>query len=99
MIYINENSNIVEFPRVSKMIVNSLVITNQTTKQSIQIDIEDNYNVDLTDKINWFAVGQYDYQFKYLDTVISCGILQFGEYTPTNETYNSKRNIIQYAPY
>lgn len=99
MIYINENSNIVEFPRVSKMIVNRLVITNQTTKQSIQIDIEDNYNVDLTDKINWFAVGQYDYQFKYLDTVISCGILQFGEYTPTNETYNSKRNIIQYAPY
>ena len=51
MIYINESSNIVEFPRASKMIVDSLVITNQTTKQSIKVDTEDSYNVDLTDKI------------------------------------------------
>lgn len=98
MIYINESSNIVEFPRASKMIVDSLVIINQTTKQSITVNTEDSYNVDLTDKIDWFVVGQYDYQFKYLDTIVSCGILQFGDYTPTNETYNSKRDIIQYTP-
>lgn len=98
MVYINENSHIVEFPRASKMIVDKLVLTNQTSKQTIVIEVADTYVVDLTEYINLFVVGQYDYEFKYLETVVSTGILQFGEYTPTNETYKTKRNIIQYTP-
>lgn len=99
MIYINENSQNIDFPRVSKSLVNKLVITNQTTKQVLEIITDDSYNVDISSNIGWFAVGQYDYQFKNNDKVISCGILQFGDYTPTNEKYTSKRNIIQYKPY
>ena len=48
MIYINESSNIVEFPRASKMIVDSLVIINQTTKQSITVNTEDSYEKEPT---------------------------------------------------
>lgn len=98
MVYINENSNIVNFPRTSKTIVDKLVITNQTTKQEVELTTEDNYLVDLSSIIDWFDVCQYDYQFKYLDTVVSSGILQFGDYTPTNEIYDNKINIIQYTP-
>lgn len=98
MVYINENTIKVKFPRVSKSLVNKLVITNQTTKQVIEIDTNDEYTIDITSNIGWFVVGQYDYQFKNNDKVVSTGILQFGEYTPNNEKYTSKRNIIQYKP-
>lgn len=98
MVYINENTIKVKFPRVSKSLVNKLVITNQTTKQVIEIDTNDEYTIDITSNIGWFVVGQYDYQFKNDDKVVSCGILQFGDYKPTNEKYTSKRNIIQYKP-
>lgn len=99
MVYIkenNENSNIVNFPRVSKTIVDRLVITNQTTKQKIEIEVDDTYTVEISG-ID-FVVGQYDYQFMYLDTVISSGILQYGDYTPVNEVYDNKINLIQYTP-
>lgn len=98
MIYITENSKKVEFPRTSKMIVDKLVITNQTTKQEVIVPTDDDYSVDLSSIIDWFAVCQYDYQFKYQDTVISSGILQYGDYTPDKEIYDNKPNIIQYTP-
>lgn len=98
MIYITENSKTVEFPRTSKMIVDKLVITNQTTKQEVIVPTDDDYSVDLSPIIDWFTVCQYDYQFRYQDTVVSSGILQYGDYTPDTETYYNKPNIIQYTP-
>ena len=98
MVYINEKSFIVNFPRTSKTIVNKLIITNQTTKQQVELSIEDNYKVDISSVLDWFNVCQYDYQFMYNDKVISSGILQYGDYAHTTETYNNKYNIIQYTP-
>ena len=98
MVYITENSNkIVNLPRVSKTIVDRLIITNQTTKQKIEIEVDDTYTVDFS-QIE-LSVGQYDYHFMYHDTIISSGILQYGNYTPiNNEVYDNKINLIQYTP-
>ena len=102
MIYINSNTNIVEFPRVKKK-ANSVIFTNQISKTQIRVDnVTTNdkyYVVDLTDSIKYFINGQYDYTFYLDDEQLITGLLQFGDFDNKEcEQYSSDLEFIQYTP-
>ena len=102
MIYINSNTNIVEFPRVKKK-TNSVIFTNQISKTQIRVDnVTTNdkyYVVDLTDYIKYFINGQYDYTFYLDDEQLITGLLQFGDFDNKEcEQYSSDLEFIQYTP-
>lgn len=105
MVYINENSKIVSFPKVSAESFDKIHFVNQVTKFSFDLFTEDTtnnslvYNIDISPVIDKFEAGQYDYSLQKNDgTVISGGILQFEGFTPTNITYNHTPKFIQYTP-
>lgn len=105
MVYINENSEIVSFPKVSIESFDKIHFVNQVTKFAFDLFTEDTtnnslvYNIDISPVIDKFEAGQYDYSFQKNDgTVISGGILQFEGFTPTNITYNHTPKFIQYTP-
>ena len=102
MIYINSNTNIVEFPRVKKK-ANSVIFTNQISKTQIRVyNVTTNdkyYVVDLTDYIKYFINGQYDYTFYLDDEQLITGLLQFGDFDNKEcEQYSSDLEFIQYTP-
>lgn len=105
MVYINENSKIVSFPKVSAESFDKIHFVNQVTKFSFDLFTTDTtnnslvYNIDISPVIDKFEAGQYDYSFQKNDgTVISGGIIQFEGFTPTNITYNHNTKFIQYTP-
>lgn len=105
MVYINENSKIVSFPKVSIESFDKIHFVNQVTKFSFDLFTADKtnnslvYNIDISPVINKFEAGQYDYSFQKNDgTVISGGILQFEGFTPNVVAYNTKSDYIQYTP-
>lgn len=105
MVYINENSKIVSFPKVSTESFDKIHFVNQVTKFSFDLFTTDTtnnslvYNIDISPVIDKFEAGQYDYSFQKNDgTVICGGILQFEGFTPTTITYNHTPKFIQYTP-
>lgn len=105
MVYINENSKIVSFPKVSTESFDKIHFVNQVTKFSFDLFTTDTtnnslvYNIDISPVIDKFEAGQYDYSFEKNDgTVISGGILQFEGFTLTTITYNHTPKFIQYTP-
>lgn len=105
MVYINENSKIVSFPKVSTESFDKIHFVNQVTKFSFDLFTTDKtnnslvYNIDISPVIDKFEAGQYDYSFEKNDgTVICGGILQFEGFTPTTITYNHTPKFIQYTP-
>ena len=105
MVYINENSKIVSFPKVSTESFDKIHFVNQVTKFSFDLFTTDTtnnslvYNIDISPVIDKFEAGQYDYSFEKNDgTVICGGILQFEGFTPTTITYNHTPKFIQYTP-
>lgn len=102
MIYIDNNSKRVNFPRVGK-VATELICTNQTSKIDIVLPVVDStgkyYVVDFTDYIQRFENGQYDYIFRDdNDEYITSGLLQFGDYNSSNTQYKINIDFIQYTP-
>lgn len=105
MVYINENSKIVSFPKVSTESFDKIHFVNQVTKFSFDLFTTDTtnnslvYDIDISPVIDKFEAGQYDYSFQKNDgTVICGGILQFEGFTPTTITYNHTYKFVQYTP-
>lgn len=105
MVYINENSKIVSFPKNSVESFDKIHFVNQVTKFSFDLfttDLSDNkliYTIDISPVIDKFEAGQYDYTFQKNDgTVICSGILQYEGFTPNVVAYNTKSDYIQYTP-
>lgn len=105
MVYINENSNIVSFPKNSVESFDKIHFVNQVTKFSFDLfttDLSDNkliYTIDISPVIDKFEAGQYDYTFQKNDgTVICSGIIQYEGFTPNVVTYTTKSDYIQYTP-
>ena len=101
MIYINSNSQIVEFPRFVNGKANKVVLVHQITHQTLEIPLTMNskvYLVDVSEYIKDMVNGQYDYFIKYNDTILNTGILQYGEYTTNKNQYETNINIVQYNP-
>lgn len=102
MIYIDNNSDMIYFPR-TKSIVDKLICINQISKTQIEIPVLEitgkYYVVDFGDYIQYFENGQYDYVFKNEDEEVLSGILQFGEYNSiSNTNYDVDIEFIQYTP-
>lgn len=106
MIYIDENSKIVQFPKISDETFNKIHFVNQVTNESFDLFVSSNlgnekyiYTIDITPVLSYFETGQYDYSFQKNDgTIVSSGILQFDSYTNTVVEYNNKPKTIQYTP-
>lgn len=105
MVYINQNSKIVNFPKVSNEMWNKIHFVNQTTKVSFDLftsDLADSslyYSIDVSSVLDNFEVGQYDYSFQKNDgTVICSGILQFDNFGTSSVEYEIKNTTIQYNP-
>lgn len=105
MVYINQNSEIVNFPKVSNELWNKIHFVNQTTKVSFDLftsDLTDSslyYSIDISSVLDNFEVGQYDYSFQKNDgTVICSGILQFDNFGTSSVEYEIKNTTIQYNP-
>lgn len=105
MVYINENSNIVSFPKNSVESFDKIHFVNQVTKFSFDLfttDLSDNkliYTIDISPVIDKFEAGQYDYTFQKNDgTVICSGIIQYEGFTPNVVAYSTKSDYIQYTP-
>jgi hypothetical protein len=103
MIYIEENSKIVNFPKISNESFDKIHFVNQVTNTAFDL-ITDNggnlkniYEVDISPVIMYFERGQYDYSFQKFDgTIVSSGILQFDSYGNTVIEYVNKPRTIQY---
>ena len=105
MVYINQNSEIVNFLKVSNELWNKIHFVNQTTKVSFDLftsDLTDSslyYSIDISSVLDNFEVGQYDYSFQKNDgTVICSGILQFDNFGTSSVEYEIKNTTIQYNP-
>lgn len=105
MVYINQNSKIVNFPKVSNEMWNKIRFVNQTTKVSFDLFTSDlagsslYYSIDVSSVLDNFEVGQYDYSFQKNDgTVICSGILQFDNFGTSSVEYEIKNTTIQYNP-
>lgn len=105
MVYINKNSGIVKFPKVSNQSFTEIIFTNQTTNQIITLGVgyvggnSNVYEIDLTPVIEMFETGQYDYEFiNNKQEVICSGIIQFNGYNSNIIEYEFEQNVIQYNP-
>lgn len=105
MVYINENSKIVSFPKSSNAKWDKVHFVNQTTHVAFDLFATDTtnndlvYNIDISSVIDKFEAGQYDYSFqKNNGTVICSGIIQFDSFTPNTLQYTHNTEYIQYTP-
>lgn len=105
MVYINENSEIVSFPKSSNDKWDKVHFVNQTTHVAFDLFATDTtnndlvYNIDISSVIDKFEAGQYDYSFqKNNGTVICSGIIQFDSFTPNTLQYKHNTEYIQYTP-
>lgn len=102
MVYLNKNSTKVLFPRISIQEVTLITFINQITKEIIECSVTDEttnnnfYTVDLSEYIDHFTVGQYDYTLYNDKVAIGTGIMQFGEYKPSYKIYKSEITFKQY---
>ena len=102
MIYINENSTTVTFPKTSTSDVSSIEIINQTTKERFTVDVTDIsasssfYQFDLSDSISLFTNGQYDYKLLCQSETVETGVLQYGDFYLINNQYDTNIEITQY---
>lgn len=103
MIYIDNNSELVYFPRI-KEIATKVICINQVSKIEVEVPVLEvtgrYYVVNFKNWINSFENGQYDYIFRNdEDKEILSGILQFGEYNSNpNTNYEVDVEFIQYTP-
>lgn len=103
MIYINENTTVVQIPKVAPSAQANLCFTHQLTGRTIKIEnpvdlAPDNayYAIDLTEYISDFLVGQYDYVITGVNgEILASGIAQFGEYVPEIKTYQTPESEIK----
>ena len=84
MIYINNSTEFIEIPRFSAKLGDRLVLINQITKGEISINFEDDglgsyYRIPVSDIIERFETGQYDYYLYGGDFDLGKGILQFDD--------------------
>lgn len=105
MVYINENSTIVSYPKSNNDKWDRIHFENQITHVNFDLygcDISNNnlvYKVDISTVIDRFEAGQYDYSFiDDKDTVVSSGILQFETFEPATIQYENRIEYIQYTP-
>lgn len=102
MIYIDKNKKIGKFPKISNDSFNRIEFINQVTNKKIILETYDKgsgliYNIDLSNIIEEFEPGQYNYYFyNSNDDVVNAGILQFGDFDANLVEYNTNKNIIQY---
>ena len=103
MIYINNSTEFIEIPRFSAKLGDRLVLINQITKVEISINFEDDglgsyYRIPVSDIIDRFETGQYDYYVYGGDFDLGKGILQFDDFSKKVVEYNDDIEVIQYTP-
>lgn len=105
MVYINENSTIVNYPKISDDKWDKIHFENQTTHFTFDLVIAESnesnlvYKIDMTSIIELFEAGQYDYSFMTNDgIVVSSGIIQFEGFEPNTTQYENRVEYIQYTP-
>lgn len=93
----------VKFPRVTTSLPNEIAFTNQTTKETFGVGVNDMtsnrnyYTFDISSVIMKFVDGQYDYVLKdNTDNIVGTGIVQYGVYVVNNDKYNAEIEIVQY---
>lgn len=105
MVYINENSQKVNFAKTSNDNFDKIVFENQTTHVVFELTEISNssdsdlvYTIDISSIIDRFETGQYDYSFMDGDIVVNSGILQFDGFEPSTIQYENRVEYIQYTP-
>lgn len=104
MIYLDENTTIVNIPRVSAIEGNRIQFVNQITHNNFKFnftDLSENstfYTINFSSQLSKFETGQYDYVILSGNKETGdCGIAQFGDYKPIVTDYkNNNDEIIQY---
>lgn len=104
MVYINENSQKVNFAKTSNDKFDKIVFENQTTHVVFELTATNSadsdlvYTIDISSIIDRFETGQYDYSFMDGDSVVNSGILQFDGFEPSTIQYENRVEYIQYTP-
>ena len=103
MIYINNSTEFIEIPRFSAKLGDRLVLINQITKVELSVTFEDDglgsyYRIPVSDIIERFETGQYDYYLYGGDFDLGKGILQFDDFSKKVVEYNDDIEVIQYTP-
>ena len=103
MIYINNSTEFIEIPRFSAKLGDRLVLINQITKLELSVNFEDDglgsyYRIPVSDIIERFETGQYDYYLYGGDFDLGKGILQFDDFSKKVVEYNDDIEVIQYTP-
>lgn len=104
MVYINENSQKVNFAKTSNDKFDKIVFENQTTHVVFELTATNSadsdlvYTIDISEIIDRFETGQYDYSFMDGDSVVNSGILQFDGFEPSTIQYENRVEYIQYTP-
>lgn len=103
MIYVNENSTVVKFPKVSFYEACWMKVVNQVTKKQVEWGVVDLtpwdrvYTFNLEGLVGDLEEGQYDYFIEEEGgEVISRGIMQVGDYKEEVNVYESNIEIKQY---
>lgn len=104
MVYINEKSQKVNFAKTSNDKFDKIVFENQTTHVVFELTATNSadsdlvYTIDISEIIDRFETGQYDYSFMDGDSVVNSGILQFDGFEPSTIQYENRVEYIQYTP-
>lgn len=102
MIYIDENTKTVKFPKVMILDAAFLICENQISHQVLTFNVIDStptkhyYTFELDD-LSQFTDGQWNYKITNNDDIVlSEGILQYGDFVPEKTIYKENRNTIIY---
>ena len=108
MLYITKNTTEFKVPKSLSLVYSAeyIIISNLITKEEYTLNIlssdADSYTVNLNDLGEVISDGQYNYTIwgkevaESQNIVIGSGLLQMGDYTNQQETYNTNIDIIQY---
>ena len=107
MVYINsESQKMTILKSKTNKILDKFVLINQTDKNKIEIDLEQDsieyskntISINLVNILSNLSVsGQYDYYFYSNGDMVESGILQYEDFNTEIQSYNLEhKNIIQY---
>ena len=107
MVYINsESQKMTILKSKTNKIIDKLVLINQTDKNKIEIDLEQDdieyskntISIILANILNNLSVsGQYNYYFYSNGDIVESGILQYEDFNTEIQAYDIEhKNIIQY---
>lgn len=98
MVYIDENTVDVRFPKVMLAEVSYLVCENQISHEVITLEVTDmtpskHYYTFELDDLSKFTDGQWNYKITNTNgDILSEGILQYGDFVPEKTVYKKENS-------